>query len=151
MKTDERAEKILELVASGLTRRQILQWVKEKSKWQASARTIDRMLAQAHELLEREAKVHRQRELGLALKRLNMLFARCMQITDFKAALAVEREHIALLGLAAMAQAAGPEQPKRVKIVFNLAGSSEDATADADTGVGSTNRIGCDPLPAGNN
>ena len=99
--TDARTEQVLELVVAGLTRAQIIKWVNEKSDWKISPRQIDRHTAQAHILLLAEAKPHRAREFAKSLRRLDMLFARSLQINDFKAALAVEKEQITLLGLSA--------------------------------------------------
>ena len=117
-----RVEIILELLVAGLSRRQILEHASKKlADWQASPRTIDRFISAAHALLEQEARPIRAREFGKALRRLDSLFARCMQITDYKGALAVERERIALLNLshtwplmrpvAATAQATTPTAP----------------------------------------
>jgi hypothetical protein len=97
--TSARAEQVLELVIAGLTRAQIIKWVNEKSGWGIKTRQVDRLIAQAHELLDQEAQPRRERELAKAIRRLDMLFARSLQINDFKACLAVERERIALLKL----------------------------------------------------
>lgn len=98
--TRVRADQVLELLIAGLTRREILKWAAEKTEWKASDRSIDRLIAAAGEALEAAAAPRRAREFNKTLRRLDMLFARSLQITDFKACLAVERERIALLGLA---------------------------------------------------
>ena len=96
----QRVDTVLELLVAGLHRRQIVEHAAKKfPDWQASPRTIDRYISAAHTILEQEAKPIRARELAKAIRRLDMLFARCMTITDYKGALAVERERIALLGL----------------------------------------------------
>jgi hypothetical protein len=97
--TEARADQVLDLVVAGLTRAQIIKWAREKTDWNISDRQIDRLIARAHELLELDAKPHRERELAKAVRRLDMLFARSLQINDFKTCLAVERERIALLKL----------------------------------------------------
>ena len=97
---DERVTIVLELVVCGLQRRQIAEQIEKKfPDWKVSIRTLSRYIKNAHTALEREAKPIRERELGKAIRRLDLLFARCLQITDFKAALAVERERIQLLNL----------------------------------------------------
>lgn len=94
-----RSDQVLDLVVAGLTRREIILWVETKSGWKIKTRQVDRLIARAHDTLERTAQPHRQRELAKAVRRLDMLFARSLQINDFKACLAVEKERIALLGL----------------------------------------------------
>ena len=89
--TDARAEQVLDLIVAGLTRREVLKWVDAKSDWKIGARQVDRLIALAHAALEATAIPHHQRELAKSLRRLDMLFARSLQINDFKACLAVER------------------------------------------------------------
>jgi hypothetical protein len=97
--TDARADQVLDLVVAGLTRREIIKWVDTKSDWKIKTRQVDRLIHRAHEALEKTAAPHRERELAKAIRRLDMLFARSLQINDFKACLAVEKERIALLKL----------------------------------------------------
>jgi hypothetical protein len=97
--TDARADQVLDLIVAGLTRREVIKWVDTKSEWKISPRQIDRLIALAHAALDATAKPHRERELAKAVRRLDMLFARSLQVNDYKGALAVERERIALLGL----------------------------------------------------
>ena len=97
--TDARADQVLDLVVAGLTRREIIKWVDTKSEWKIKTRQVDRLIARAHEMLEATAQPHRERELAKAIRRLDMLFARSLQINDYKACLAVEKERIALLKL----------------------------------------------------
>ena len=97
--SDARADQVLELVVAGLTRGQILKWVAEKSGWEIGPRQIGRLIQRAHQALEQAGRPHREREFAKALRRLDTLFARSLQINDFKACLAIERERIALLKL----------------------------------------------------
>ncbi|HEY3319594.1 MAG TPA: hypothetical protein VGP72_03855 [Planctomycetota bacterium] len=99
--TRARAAQVLELLIMGLNRREILKWATTKADppWTCSPRQMDRYLAAANKRLEAAALPIAKRELSLALQRLNMLFARCMQVTDYKGALAVERARIELLKL----------------------------------------------------
>jgi len=96
---DARVDKILDLVVAGLTTREIGQYVDDKTDWGIGRRTIDRLIARARDVVAEQAEPHRKYALNLALRRLDMLFARSLQINDFKACLAVERERIALLKL----------------------------------------------------
>ena len=97
--TTARADQVFDLVIAGLGRREIIKWIEGKSDWKIKTRQIDRLIAQAHAILEATAQPHRERELAKAVRRLDMLFARSLQINDFKACLAVEKERIALLKL----------------------------------------------------
>jgi hypothetical protein len=106
--TDARAEQVLDLVVAGLCRREVLKWVETKSDWKIGTRQVDRLIALAHAALEATAIPHHQREPAKSIRRLDMLFARLLQINDYKACLAVERERIALLGLGD-ARKRGPE------------------------------------------
>jgi hypothetical protein len=98
--TDARADQVLDLVVAGLTRREIIKWAETKSEWRIKTRQVDRLIRLAHDTLEKTAEPHRQRELAKSLRRLDMLFARSLQINDFKGCLVIERERIQLLGLA---------------------------------------------------
>ena len=102
--TDARVDQVLDLVVAGLTRREVIKYVETKTDWAIGERQIDRLIALAHEQLEQTAKPHRERELARATRRLDMLFARSLQINDYKACLAVEQARIALLGLAPKAR-----------------------------------------------
>lgn len=98
--TEQRIDHILGLIVIGLTRRQILEQVRTKfGSWKCSTRTLDRYIAAAHAILESEAKPIRARELGKALRRLDNLYARAIAADNIIAALAVAREHVALMNL----------------------------------------------------
>jgi hypothetical protein len=97
--TAARLEQVLELLVCGLNRREIQKWTKEKGKWEVSDRTIDRLIVLARDTIMDGMERDRSKHIALAVRRLDVLFARCMQITDYKGALAVENSRIALLGL----------------------------------------------------
>jgi len=83
-------------------------------------------------MLEEEAKYSRQKELGLAARRLEKLFRDAIQDGDKPQALAVTRERIKLFGLAEPERQAvdvtSGGQPLRTEIAFSVApGSSTDA------------------------
>lgn len=96
---DARVSQLFDLVVAGLNRAQILKYVREKTDWGIGARQIDRLTARARDMLSELAETKHDKELGKAIARLDMLFARSLQINDFKACLAIERERIALLKL----------------------------------------------------
>jgi hypothetical protein len=90
--------KVAELLMQGLTGPQILQYTSEKLKWGISDRTLDNYLVEAYKLFEKDALAHHSEEFGKALRRLNFLFANCLKIQDYKAALAMQREINEMMG-----------------------------------------------------
>lgn len=94
-----RVEKVYELLILGFRRARILQFASEN--WGVSARTADGYIGKANRLLEKDANVRRERELGKALGRYNLIFAGAVLDKDRAAALAAQREIDALLGLRA--------------------------------------------------
>ena len=94
----QRIIKVAELLKQGLTGPQILQYTSEKLKWGISDRTLDNYLVEAYKLFEKDALAHHSEEFGKALRRLNFLFANCLKIQDYKAALAMQREINEMMG-----------------------------------------------------
>ena len=99
MKNDLRVNTIYDLIITGLRRADILKYVAEKTDWGISSRQVDRLVRSAYGVLDREAAPIRLRELKKCLRRLDQLYSRSMQITDFKTCLAVEKTRIELLDL----------------------------------------------------
>lgn len=134
-----RIAQIAELVLSGLNRREISKWTAEKSGWQpASDETaLDKIITAARALIRKRAAKHTDDQLSLAIERLQMIFARCMMINDYKAALSAEKELIQLLGLNGAAGRRGPARAG--KDILNLRGSwrgknGEEEKAGESTG-----------------
>lgn len=96
---DKRVNQVLKLLLNGLSRAEICQFVSEKTDWNVDERTIDRYIAEANAIFKEKSNIIREQEIGKSLLRLENLYARNMQITDFKAALAVQKEINAMLGL----------------------------------------------------
>ena len=94
-----RVAKVFELLAAGLTRAQIIRYVADKTEWGACERTVDSYIALATKEFDVLADVDRRVIAGMALARLNELYARSLRIQDFKTALAVQRELNKLTGL----------------------------------------------------
>ena len=100
----ERAAKVSELLASGLTVKQIQQYAAEKLNWNTTERAIFKYIAKANEIFAQESKAKVAEEFGKGLRRLNMLFASSLKIQDFKACLAIQREINNMLGFTSKQQ-----------------------------------------------
>ncbi len=86
----DRAGKVSELLASGLTVKQIHTYATEKLLWNVSERMIWKYIAKANTIFAEESKAKVAEEFGKGLRRLNMLFASSLKIQDFKACLAIQ-------------------------------------------------------------
>jgi len=96
---NKRVTLVTELLLNGLTRREIIQYIRKRKEWAVGDRMIDRYIAAANKWIEEQANVKRTHEFGLAIARLNNLYKRSMAISDYKTALAIQREITSLLGL----------------------------------------------------
>jgi len=94
-----RVAKVVELLALGLTRGEIIRYTSEKTKWDVSTRTIEKYMQKATIEIIAAAKTDRAATIGRAKVRLDMLYKRNMKITDYKAALQVMKREAELLGL----------------------------------------------------
>jgi len=99
----QRTRAVYEKLVQGASRAEILQYV-AKEAWGINERSIDYYIQRATKKLEKEAAPAREIELGKAKARLAMLFARSLQIKDYKGALAIQKEINTLLGLNAPAR-----------------------------------------------
>lgn len=100
-----RVTTVYKLILNGADRHEILQYA-AKMDWNVSDRSVDEYIARATAMFtERAAKAaeraeeKRHERLGIAEAQLNMLFMKCVNVQDYKAALAVRRELSLLLGL----------------------------------------------------
>jgi len=94
-----RVSKMVELLTVGLSRGEILQYVTKLTTWGISTRTIDSYIAKATKQIRSAAHFDREKEIGQAITRLELLHQRNMSITDYKAAAAVQKQRSELLGL----------------------------------------------------
>ena len=108
---EKRVTLVYDMLAIGSSRAKILEYVRNKTDWGVSRATVDNYIAKANTLFEENAEIHRARELGKALSRLNSLYQKTLQIQDFARCLAVQRELNQLLGL---------YEPTKVEININL-------------------------------
>lgn len=101
---DKRVNQVLKLLINGLSYQEIFQFVSEKTDWDVTERTIANYIARANAIFRDKSVIDREAQIGKAIARLENLYARNMQITDFKAALAAQKELNNLLGLYAPAK-----------------------------------------------
>lgn len=132
---DQRIRKVVELLTFGLRPHSIWQYVSEKTDWEISIRTVHRYIKAATAIIRTESHTDRELETGKALERLDILFQRNMTIQDFKAALAVTKTRIDMLGLAAPKEIKAQIVEKQTWAEFiatqdNLPGESESADED---------------------
>jgi len=94
-----RVATVYRLLLSGLRRREIIQYVDEKTDWGVQPRTVDNYIrkatAEIKEVTDEELKTAR----GMAHKRLDTLYYKSLLINDYKTALAVQKEINELFGL----------------------------------------------------
>ena len=93
-----RVDQIYTLMLGGASYRDILAHC-EKHEWPVKKRMIDHYIQRARERFEQAAETKRGQEFGRALDRLEDLYSRNLKIQDYKAALAVVKERLTLLGL----------------------------------------------------
>jgi hypothetical protein len=99
-----RVQTVYKMMLRGQGRQEILRFVAESTDWGVAERTVENYMAAANRLLEAQAKTVEQRELGLALARVDDLYARAVTIGDLRSALAAQKERNTLLGLYAPAK-----------------------------------------------
>ncbi len=93
-----RVDQIVTCLINGLTRSQMIQYG-QKQGWGVGPASIDQYIASAKVIFAEIANTKREVETGKALARYDMLFARNMQVSDFRTALASEKARCELLGL----------------------------------------------------
>lgn len=137
LEVQQRTLEVYHQLLLGSRRVDILQYA---AKWNVSSRTIDDYIRRANTLFEKQALVVRDRELGKALDRLTYLFKKALSISDYKTALAVQKEFHALLGLTSPKQVAFTGA-LRLEWIDPLAGEDEigiGANELTDAGAGET-------------
>jgi len=89
---EARVSAIYRLLLSGMRRQEIIQYVADKTDWGVSERTIDTYMEHARKEIAEVTSEERQASLGMAYKRLDMLYFKSLLINDYKTALAVQKE-----------------------------------------------------------
>ena len=92
-----RVNMIVELILHGARRQAIIE--KFTTDEGLCESTVDKDMGDARRLITASAAVHHEHEMGKALRRYELLFSKNMQVQDYKAALAAQKELCALIGL----------------------------------------------------
>jgi hypothetical protein len=90
---------IYRLLLSGMRRREVLQYVREKTDWGIETSAIDKYIAEATKEIKEVTAEEIETARGMAYKRLDMLYFKSLLINDYKTALAVQKEMNELFGL----------------------------------------------------
>ena len=95
---EARIAAVYRLLIQGSRRRDIMQYV-ENAGWGVSESMVDKYIAAATAEISEVTELEKKAALGMAYKRLDMLFSLCHTEKDFKTCLAVQRELNELGGL----------------------------------------------------
>lgn len=98
---ERRITKVYELLADGNLRRDILRYAHTQTDWNVTDRMIDNYIRRATDILAGELEYFRRAELPRQFAGLNRLIQKAVQEGDMRTELAVRKEVIHLLGLAA--------------------------------------------------
>lgn len=99
-----RIERVSELIVSGLTTRQVQKYVAEKhADWNATPKDVMGYVRAAQRLVGKAASVDLKSKTGMAIKRLETIFAMSLRVNDTKTALATQKEINRMHGLAEIA------------------------------------------------
>ncbi|MDD3538489.1 MAG: hypothetical protein PHH65_09645 [Eubacteriales bacterium] len=94
-----RVATVYRLLLSGLRRREVIQYAREKTEWNVSDRTIDNYIRKASAEIKEVTDEELEAARGMAHKRLDTLYYKSLLINDYKTALAVQKEINELFGL----------------------------------------------------
>lgn len=120
----QRVDKVMELIASGLLRREILQYTAEKTTWNVSERMIDYYIEAANNQFVLESKFDPKRETRIAERRFSAIFKAAMKVQDYQRAISAEWKRCELLGL---------PQPQTLRILQGVDERQLQALAEALT------------------
>lgn len=96
-----RIGEVSNLLVTGQKRYSIVQYASDNG-WNVEPRQVDTYIARAKQLLSEEgneSKAERVMLFGIALRRLNLLFVKCMAVQDYQRAIVAQKEINALLAL----------------------------------------------------
>jgi len=96
-----RVGEVSNLLITGQKRHNIVQYAAEND-WQVEPRQVDTYISRAKDLLSeegQESKENRVMLFGVSMRRLNLIFVKCMAVQDYQRALAAQKEINTLLAL----------------------------------------------------
>lgn len=94
-----RINKVFDLLISGATRAQIIQYASEKAGWNITDRTIDEYISRANERILEIGKVHRDYEFSRSLARLNQLYFHGLTLQNHSVCLGIVKEINRMMGI----------------------------------------------------
>ena len=94
-----RVATVYRLLLSGMRRREIIQYVREKTDWGVTDRAVDNYIKHATAEIAEVTEEEKKTALGMAYKRLDTLYYKSLLVNDYKTALAVQKEISDLNGL----------------------------------------------------
>ena len=95
--TERRIAEVLQLLVSGVPRAAIV--ASCSARWGLSARQVDSYLSRARETLRSGAAFDRSLEVGRAIARHDVIFAKALAERNWRLAMQIERTRAQLLGL----------------------------------------------------
>lgn len=96
---DGRVSVVYTLLLNGYRRRDIIDYLRTKTKWDVGASTVDKYIKEATAEIKEINALERDMAFGMATKRLDDLYKRALEDSDNKTALAVQKEINNLHGL----------------------------------------------------
>ncbi len=127
---DARVNECFKMLVEGATRADIQQYAAKN--WQITERPVDAYIAAANKLLEKDSKTIRESEIGKAANRLNSLYAKALEIQDYKTCLAIQKEIANLFGYNAPTQTeVSGKGGTDLKIIVEYV--NDDTTTTTDT------------------
>lgn len=85
------------MIVAGASRAMILQHSAEK--WELSDRQTDEYIGRVKQIISEQMDREKDSNLGLALERMNDIYQKCLAASNYKNAIAAQREINRLLGL----------------------------------------------------
>lgn len=95
----KRISKIADLLVSGLTRAQILQYVVEKTDWNLKDRQVDTYIQRANNSFKATPGIDRTQQYQRAIRRMEMILSACIKVQDFARAIAAAKELHTLMAI----------------------------------------------------
>lgn len=120
----KRVLQILEAMLEGGNTHEIIQHF--SSEFKVSARQIHTYISKAKKLLEEKVDESVDAEFGKAIKRLNKLFNKSLQIMDFKTCLSIQKEINSMFGLNSPKQIDVTTQGESINQEPDLSSLSDD-------------------------
>jgi len=134
---EARVNDVFGLLVNGASKQDLILFASQNG-WHVSERQIANYVKAATERIKAAAALDRETELGRAVARLHDLYSSALNISDYKTALAVQKEMHALLGLNAPEKIRvehtlnDEERASRVASLLDTARARRDGRADRD-------------------